>query len=142
MSKFNITKKISLHPVLGEGHENSVLEFKPMTFEDARNLEKLQPDVPELQLPVLAANATDEQKMRHAAEVSKLKIEHKAAENKAAMAAVDKAIEFIKGKFVSGKINGQEVVKEDFSNGELGVEVINHCMKQLAGSKSEDFTQG
>lgn len=125
MSKFNITKKINLFELLGEGHEQSVLEFKPMTFADARSLEGLQPDVADL-----PDDATPAQKKAHAAE-----------QNKAALAAVDKAVEFIKGKFIKGTIAGEPVVADDFSNDELPVDVINYCMKQLAGGKSEDFTK-
>lgn len=139
MSKFNITKKISLTPVLGEGHEADVLAFKPMTFKDARELEGLQSTedfTPEI--PQGADKAT----------IKRLTDEAQARENKAALDAVDKAIEFIKAKFVSGKITDEttgkqvEVEADDFTNGNIGVEVINYCMKQLAGAnKPEDFTK-
>lgn len=95
--------------MLGEGHENDTLEFRPMTFKDAEELEQLQVEDPK--------------------------------DKKATMAAVDNAIEFLKGKFVTGNIKGIKVVADDFSNGELPVEVLNYCMRELAGQKSEDFTK-
>lgn len=133
MSKFNITKKIHLGAVLGEGYEQSVLEFKPITFADAKQLDGMQsgqdftPNVP--------AHATP-------AQAKKLRDDAKALENKAALVALDAAIEFIKGKFVSGVISGVAVAPDDFTNGNLPVDVINHCMRALVGGKTEDFTQG
>ena len=134
MSKFNITKKVKLFDLLGEGHEQSVLEFKPMTFADARQLNKLQdttdytPEIPE---------GADE------ATIKQLKVQAQAKENEAALKSVDKAIEFIKGKFIKGSIAGTDVSADDFTNGELPVDVINYCMKELAGgAKPEGFTQG
>lgn len=143
MSKFNIVKRINLFELLGEGHEKSHLIFKPMTFGDARQLQKLQdtkdytPD-----LPVLPAGTTDQAVIaKHNAEVKKLVADAQAQENEAALKAVDKAVDFIKNKFIGGEIAGAPVDKEDFSNGELPVDVINHCMKELAGgNKPEGFT--
>lgn len=143
MSKFNIKKKISLFELLGEGHEKSLLIFQPMTFADARQLQGLQdtkdysPKLP----PAPAADASDEVKLQYAAEVSKLKVEAAAKENEAAFKSVDKAIAFIQNKFIGGEIEGEQVAKEDFTNGELPVDVINYCMKELAGGgKPEGFT--
>ena len=132
MSKFNITKKINLHPVLGEGHEQSVLEFKPMTFADAKQLDGLQSD--EDFTPVIPQGATAEQ-------IKKLTAEAKARESKSTMQALDKAIDFIKGKFIKGEIAGTAVEADDFTNGNLPVDVINYCMSELAGGKPEDFTK-
>lgn len=142
MSKFVITKKISLAEVLGKGHEQDVLCFKPMTFKDAKDLEGLQPA--ETPAPVLPDNATAAQKAAYEKEVA----EHKAAQTKAALEAVDKAVEFIKGKFVSGKVTDEatgklvEVEADDLTNGNLGVDVANYCMAQLAGGQPEGFTKG
>lgn len=143
MSKFNIVKRINLFELLGEGHEKSHLIFKPMTFGDARQLQKLQDTkdyTPEL--PTLPEGTTDAALIaKHNAEVNRLMNEAKAKENEAALKSVDKAVDFIKNKFIGGEISGVAVAKEDFSNGELGTDVINHCMKELAGGgKPEGFT--
>lgn len=143
MSKFNIVKRISLSELLGEGHEKSHLIFKPMTFADARQLQKLQdtkdytPD-----LPVLPEGTTDAAVIaKHNAEVKRLMAEASAAENEAALKAVDKAVAFIANKFIGGEIGGVQVDKADFTNDELGTDVINYCMQQLAGgNKTEGFT--
>lgn len=145
MGKFNIKKKINLSSVLGEGHEASYLLFDPMTFADARKLQKLQSN--EDFTPVLpdapAKDADAGTVAKYNAEVKRLVAEASAKENDAALKAVDKAIEFIQYKFIGGEIAGQQVVKEDFTNGELGVDVINYCMKELAGgNKPEGFTNG
>lgn len=137
MSKFNLTKKISLTSVLGEGHEKSYLSFTPMTFKDAKQLEGLQPT--EDFTPQIPEGATAEQ-------IKKLTDEAKAKQNAANLDAVDKAVDFVKSKFIKGEIVNTEtgelvsVEADDFSNGNLSVDVINHCMAQLAGGKPEGFT--
>ena len=143
MSKFNIKKKISLFELLGEGHEKSVLIFQPMTFADARQLQKLQdtkdysPQLP----PAPAKDATADVVAAYTAEVKRLTNEAAEKENEAAFKSVDKAIAFIQNKFIGGEIAGEQVAKEDFTNGELPVDVINYCMKDLAGgNKPEGFT--
>lgn len=142
MSKFKIVKKVKLLEVLGEGHEASYLSFIPMTFKDARKLEGLQstedftPQIP----PAPAADATPQAKADHAALAKRLTDEAKSRENKAGLESVDKAIAFMAGKFVEGSIAGEPVSKEDFTNDELPIEVINYCMAKLAGSKPEGFT--
>lgn len=145
MSKFNITKKISLAPLLGEGHEADYLAFKPLTFKDARKLQELQstedftPQLP----PAPAADADAGTKAKYEAAVKKAQAEAAAAENDAALEAVDKAVAFIAAKFVEGKIGGVDVSADDFTNDELSVDVINYAMKELAGAgKPEGFTQG
>lgn len=131
MSKFNIVKKVNLFTLLGEGHEQSYISFKPMTFKDAKTLEGLQstedfsPQIPE------GADA---------ATIKRLTAEAQKRENDAALKSVDKAVEFMQDKFIDGNIAGTPVAKEDFKNDELGVEVINYCMAQLAGAKPEGFT--
>lgn len=138
MSKFNLVKKISLAAVLGEGHEQSYLSFKPMTFKDAKDLEGLQPT--EDFTPVIPKGATAEQ-------IKKLQAEAKAKENAAGLEAVDKAVAFVKSKFVKGQIMDIDAEKlvdvdaEDFDNGNLSVDIINHCMKELAGGQPEGFTR-
>lgn len=145
MSKFNIVKKINLHEALGEGHEQSYMTFKPMTFEDARKLQTLQSTedfTPELP-PAPAADASPQVKAEYEKTVKRLTDEAKAKENEASLASVDKAIAFMQGKFLEGNISGTAVDKEDFTNGNLPIDVINYCMAQLAGGKKpEGFTQG
>ena len=136
MSKFNLTKRISLAEVLGEGHERDYLRFKPLTFKDAKGLESLQPDEVVAEIP---KDATAEQ-------IKKLKADATAKNNAAAMEAVDKAVAFMQDKFVKGEITDEEtgnlvdVTKEDFTNDNLSMDVINYCMKALAGGKPEGFT--
>lgn len=142
MSKFKIVKKVSLATLLGEGHEQSYISFKPMTFKDAKQLEKLQSTEDfSPQLPPAPADTADQTtKAKYQAEVKRLTAEAQARENEASLKAVDKAVEFMASKFVEGNIAGVPVAVEDFSNDELGVEVINYCMGQLAGAKPEGFT--
>ncbi len=143
MSKFNIKKKISLFELLGEGHEKSVLIFEPMTFADARQLQKLQDtkDYTPVLPPAPAKDASAETVAAYNAEVAKLKAKAQAEENEAAFKSVDKAVAFIKNKFIGGEIAGEQVVKDDFTNDNLPVDVINYCMKELAGgNKPEGFT--
>lgn len=133
MSKFNITKKISLAEPLGEGHESDYLRFKPLTFKDAKTLQKLQPKVPKLNIPDDAAED----------EVARLTEEHEAAKAAADEQALDKAVEFVTSKFVTGMVTDEdtkEQVKVEASDVEaLGVDVINYCMEQMAGGKPEGF---
>lgn len=143
MSKFNIVKRISLSELLGEGHEKSHLIFKPMTFADARQLQKLQdtkdysPKLP----PAPAADADPTTVAEYQAEVKRLTAEASEKENEAAFKSVDKAIAFVQNKFIGGEIGGDQVDKDDFTNGNLPVDVINYCMKELAGgNKPEGFT--
>jgi hypothetical protein len=144
MSKFNIKKKINLLPVLGEGHEASYLLFHPLSFGDARKLQKLQSNEdfsPELP-PAPAEGADAGTVARYNADVKKAVDAAKEKENDAALKAVDKAIEFMQSKFIGGEISGEQVAKEDFANGELPVDVINYCMAELAGgNKPEGFTK-
>lgn len=144
MGKFNIVKKINLLPVLGEGHEQSYISFKPMTFKDAKRIQKLQstedftPELP--QEPAEGASAGEVAK--YEAAVKKAVKEAETRENDAALASLDKIIEFLQGKFVEGKIADVDVAKADFENDELGADVINYCVQQLAtGGKSEGFTK-
>ena len=136
MSKFNLTKRISLAEVLGEGHERDYLRFKPLTFKDAKGLETLQPEEVVAEIP---KDAT-------AAQIKKLNAEATAKNKAAAMEAVDKAVAFMQDEFVSGEITDEEtnnlvaVTKEDFTNDNLSMDVINYCMKALAGRKPEGFT--
>ena len=135
MSKFNITKKVSLAEPLGEGHESDFLRFKPLTFKDAKKLKKLQPKVPELDIPEGASEA----------EIAELKAKHAEAKDAADDQALDKAIEFVTSKFVTGMVTDEdtkEQVKVEQADVEaLGVDVINYCMEQLAGGKPEGFTK-
>ena len=85
MSKFNLTKRISLAEVLGEGHERDYLRFKPLTFKDAKGLETLQPEEVVAEIP---KDAT-------AAQIKKLNAEAAAKNDAAAMEAVDKAVAFM-----------------------------------------------
>ena len=143
MSKFNIKKKISLSELLGEGHEASVLLFQPMTFSDARQLQKLQDtkDYSPVLPPAPAKDADPTTIAEYNATVKKLTAEAAEKENEAAFKSVDKAIAFVQNKFIGGEIAGEQVAKDDFTNGELPVDVINYCMKELAGGgKPEGFT--
>lgn len=144
MGKFNITKKIDLLPILGEGHEQSYISFKPLTFKDAKRLQKLQSTedfTPEMPAEPAEGASLGEVKKYEAA-VKKAIAEAEARENEAALTSVDKAVEFIAKQFVEGKIGGVDVAKADFTNDELAMDVINYCMKMLAaGGKDEGFTK-
>lgn len=58
----------------------------------------------------------------------------------------DKAIEFIKTKFVGGQITDEasnqpvELTASDFDD--LPMAVLNHVMRELSGAQTEGFTQG
>ena len=118
MSKFNLSKNVSLASVLGEGHEQDYLSFKPVAFKDAKELEQIT--------SVIDPDNID---------------------NKEALEQADKAVAFIRDRFVSGKITDEEskelvdVEAVDFDNGNLPMEVINYAMRQLMGERPEGFTK-
>jgi len=61
------------------------------------------------------------------------------------LAAAEQAQEFIKAKFVGGKITDEDsgnqidVTKDDFAD--LPINIVNHCMRELSGAVNPDLTQ-
>lgn len=117
MSKFNLKNRINLQPVLGDSHADDYMEFERVAMTDAKKLAEITGNV-----------------------------DPKNIKDKEALEKADQAVDFIRNRFVSGmitdEVSGKQIAvdAEDFDNGNLPIEVINYCIRQLMGIKPEGFT--